>query len=84
MNRGAGGGIAADHCAKIFGEFYQVPDLPREREHGLGLGLAIVQRLVALLGGQVRVRSVLARGSVFSVSLPRAAVPVDQSTVAGT
>ena len=71
-----GTGIAADHCANIFGEFYQVPDVPRQREHGLGLGLAIVQRLVALLGGRVWVRSTPAKGSVFSVSLPRAAAPV--------
>jgi two-component system, sensor histidine kinase len=64
-------GISSEESAKIFGEFYQVADVPRDREHGLGLGLAIVQRSVQLLGGQVHVRSVLGRGSVFSVMLPR-------------
>lgn len=69
-------GIATQESSKIFGEFYQVADVAREREHGMGLGLAIVQRLVLLLGGQVRVQSTLGKGSVFSVLLPRAdAVP---------
>ena len=65
-------GIATQESSKIFDEFYQVADVAREREHGMGLGLAIVQRLVLLLGGQVRVQSTLGRGSVFSVFLPRA------------
>lgn len=65
-------GIATQESNKIFGEFYQVADVEREREHGMGLGLAIVQRLVLLLGGQVRVQSTPGRGSVFSVFLKRA------------
>jgi len=68
-------GIADDERARIFGEFYQVPDVAREREHGLGLGLAIVSRSVPLLGGEIRVRSTPGKGSVFSVTLPRAAAP---------
>ncbi len=65
-------GITSQESTKIFGEFYQVADVPRDRERGLGLGLTIVQRSVQLLGGQVRVQSVLGKGSVFSVMLPRA------------
>ena len=65
-------GIAPEESSKIFDEFYQVAEVAREREHGMGLGLAIVQRLTLLLGGQVRVRSTLGKGSVFSVLLPRA------------
>ncbi|MEP7157033.1 MAG: hybrid sensor histidine kinase/response regulator, partial [Betaproteobacteria bacterium] len=67
-------GIAEDQRAKIFEEFYQVGNIAREQggEHGLGLGLAIVQRSVQLLGGTVHLVSVAGKGSKFSVVLPRA------------
>jgi two-component system, sensor histidine kinase len=68
-------GIADEERARIFGEFYQVPNVAREREHGLGLGLAIVSRSVQLLGGQIKVCSKPGKGSLFSVVLPRAAAP---------
>jgi signal transduction histidine kinase/ActR/RegA family two-component response regulator len=70
-------GIAEDQRAKIFEEFYQVGNVARDREHGLGLGLAIVQRSVSLLGGSIGVKSIPGRGSCFSVTVPRAA-PVIQ------
>ncbi len=72
-------GIAEDQRAKIFEEFYQVGNVARDREHGLGLGLSIVQRSVALLGGTVQVTSAPGRGSKFSVTLPRAAVAASAS-----
>lgn len=71
-------GIADEERARIFGEFYQVPNVAREREHGLGLGLAIVSRSVSLLGGRIRVCSTPGKGSVFSVTLPRAAAPAPE------
>lgn len=73
-------GIADEERARIFGEFYQVPNVARDREHGLGLGLAIVSRSVQLLGGQINVRSTLGKGSVFTVTLPRAAEPEAPAT----
>lgn len=80
-----GFGIPAHESVKIFGEFYQVVDVARDREHGLGLGLAIVQRSMQLLGGQVRVQSVLGKGSVFSVMLPRAdALPQPEEAAPGS
>ncbi|WP_254699694.1 ATP-binding response regulator [Trinickia violacea] len=63
-------GIAADQHSMIFREFYQVGNAARDREQGLGLGLAIVQRTAVLIGANVRVRSRLGRGSLFSVRLP--------------
>ncbi len=69
-------GIAEDQRSRIFEEFYQVGNVARDREHGLGLGLAIVRRSVALLGGTIEVASVPGRGSRFSVTLPRAAAPL--------
>ena len=75
-------GIAEPERAKVFGEFYQVQNMVRDGEYGLGLGLAIVQRAVDLLGGTVRLRSVPGRGSVFSVTLPRAAAPAQAPAAA--
>jgi signal transduction histidine kinase/CheY-like chemotaxis protein len=68
-------GIPESQRSKIFEDFYQVGNVARDREHGLGLGLAIVQRSVKLLGGQMKVASTPGRGSVFSVLLPRMAPP---------
>ena len=63
-------GIAADRLSDIFQEFYQVGNIERDRSQGLGLGLAIVQRLSSLLGHPIKVHSVPGRGSVFRVDVP--------------
>lgn len=62
-------GIGSDHLSSIFREFYQIGNAARDREQGLGLGLAIVQRTAALLGASIQVRSAPGRGSLFSVRL---------------
>ena len=64
-------GIADDQRERIFEEFYQVGRPARDGEHGLGLGLAIVQRSLALIDGSITVRSVPGKGSCFGVLLPR-------------
>ena len=76
----SGSGIPTDQLEAIFDEFHQVQNAARERQRGLGLGLAIVRRLSDLLGHKVRVRSVLGRGSVFEVILRRVAVPAARSS----
>ena len=63
-------GIPEDRLDDIFQEFYQVGNIERDRSQGLGLGLAIVQRLSNLLDYPVQVQSVLGRGSVFRVDVP--------------
>ncbi len=63
-------GIAAEQSQLIFSEFYQIGNAARRREHGLGLGLAIVKRTADLLKLRIGLRSVLGKGSVFSVWLP--------------
>lgn len=62
-------GITDGQLPNIFREFYQVGNAARDREQGLGLGLAIVQRTATLLGASLLVRSTPGRGSLFSVSL---------------
>lgn len=74
-------GIAADQLDKIFEEFYQVGNSARDNEMGLGLGLAIVRRSARMLEVPVDVKSNLGRGSLFSITLPRAvatAVPLEE------
>ncbi|MEO6152316.1 MAG: response regulator [Croceibacterium sp.] len=69
-------GIAEDELHAIFDEFHQIDNAARERSKGLGLGLSIVQRLGALLGHEIGVRSKLSKGSVFSIEVPLAAEAV--------
>ena len=61
-------GISEDQLPRIFEEHHRVAD-HRERG-GLGLGLAIVQRLGELLGHSVQVRSEVGKGSMFHVEIP--------------
>ena len=66
-------GIAPEHHARIFEEFYQVREARSDRVNaGMGLGLAIVRRLAALLEHRIEVASRVGRGSRFSVVAPRA------------
>jgi signal transduction histidine kinase len=65
-------GIARVDQARIFDEFVQVGNPERDRSKGLGLGLAIAQRLAAILSSQIEIASVEGRGSRFSFALPRA------------
>ena len=68
----SGAGIAADDLSKIFEELYRGANA-RSTE-GSGLGLAMVNRIVLLHGGQLDVRSRQdgPRGTVFTVRLPEA------------
>jgi len=50
-------GIAPDQLDRIFDEFYQVGNTARERNKGIGLGLAIVRRTADVLAEQIKVRS---------------------------
>jgi signal transduction histidine kinase len=66
-------GIPASSLPRIFDEFYQVASprpLQAHQRKGLGLGLAIVARLGALIDAPVSVRSRVGRGTVFSFEVP--------------
>lgn len=63
-------GIPEDALHTIFEEFVQLNNPERDREKGLGLGLAIVARTVNLLGLRISVDSRMAHGSVFSLTVP--------------
>jgi signal transduction histidine kinase/CheY-like chemotaxis protein len=87
-----GSGIAPEHQQEIFKEFHQLGNSERDRRKGLGLGLAIVQRLVLAMQARVEVRSSPGRGSVFRLWLPAwagaledepGAAPAAQDAMAG-
>ena len=63
-------GIPAEQLRAVFEEFHQIDNAARERNRGLGLGLAIVQRISDLLGHAIDVRSWPGRGSVFALEVP--------------
>ena len=69
--RDNGPGIPLEDQTTIFQEFVQLSNPQRDRSLGLGLGLAIVERLVRLLGHQVEVRSLPGRGATFGLRIPR-------------
>ncbi|MGB0749080.1 MAG: ATP-binding protein [Magnetospiraceae bacterium] len=66
-----GPGIPDEALERIFQEFTQLDDPDRDRSEGIGLGLTIARRLADLMGLRLSCRSILGRGSVFSVSLPK-------------
>ncbi|WP_409284756.1 NahK/ErcS family hybrid sensor histidine kinase/response regulator [Pseudomonas protegens] len=67
-----GRGIAADRLESIFLEFNQL-DVGRAADRkGVGLGLAIVERIAKILGYRVQVQSRPGRGSRFSIQVPLA------------
>jgi two-component system, OmpR family, phosphate regulon sensor histidine kinase PhoR len=64
-------GIGQDHLPRLFERFYRV-DKARSRDlGGTGLGLAIVKHIAQVHKGSVRADSVLGKGSVFSIHLPK-------------
>jgi CheY-like chemotaxis protein len=70
--RDNGIGIPPEEQKNIFHEFVQLANKERDRSMGLGLGLAIVERLSRLMDHPISLRSASGRGSVFTVVVPLA------------
>jgi PAS domain S-box-containing protein len=67
----SGVGIAPEALGKVFEMFAQVPSSAGKPQGGLGIGLSLVQSLVALHGGSVSASSAgTGQGSTFTVRLP--------------
>jgi PAS domain S-box-containing protein len=63
-------GVPEDKRAEIFLEFRRLRSPQMDAEEGLGLGLAIADRLSRLLNHRINLQSRVGRGSVFSVDVP--------------
>jgi signal transduction histidine kinase len=59
-----GSGIAPDDIGKIFQPYFTTKDV------GIGLGLAITERIIREHGGGIAVESTVGSGTIFTVSLP--------------
>lgn len=65
--RDTGCGMGEETAAHVFSRFYQ-GDTSHSTE-GNGLGLALVKKVVALIGGEIRLKSRINEGSIFTVKL---------------
>jgi PAS domain S-box-containing protein len=80
--RDTGPGIAHDLLPRVFDLFTQAERTLDRAQGGLGIGLAVVQRVMELHGGRVEVASVLGQGSEFVVRLSLAASPAPEQPAA--
>ncbi|QXI56131.1 PAS-domain containing protein [Pseudomonas alvandae] len=69
----AGIGIAQDRLEEIFQEFKRGDVQRPDQDRGLGLGLAIVEKIAGILGHRIQVRSWPGKGSVFAIEVPLSA-----------
>jgi PAS domain S-box-containing protein len=68
--RDSGIGIPEAELPRLFERFHRVESAQGRTHEGSGIGLALVQDLVKLHGGHIRVESAIGQGSVFRVSIP--------------
>lgn len=64
-------GIPEEQRSKVFARFHRVEGVRGRTHEGTGIGLALVQELVRLHGGSIRVESTVGKGSTFVVSIPK-------------
>ncbi|MDQ1350791.1 MAG: hypothetical protein QG657_1093, partial [Acidobacteriota bacterium] len=76
--RDEGPGLTDEDKKRLFGKFQRLSAKPTGGETSTGLGLSIIQGLVSLHGGEIRVESEPGKGCVFSIDLP---VSREQGTV---
>ena len=66
-----GVGIPAEDIPHLFERFYRVEKARSSDKGGTGLGLAIAREFAAAHGGDIRVSSIVGKGTTFTVTLPK-------------
>jgi PAS domain S-box-containing protein len=82
--RDTGVGIPVQELPRLFDRFHRIENTRSRTHEGSGIGLALVQELVKLHGGSVRVESVVGKGSTFIVSLPLGSAHLPADRIGGT
>ena len=80
--RDTGVGIAPEELPRLFERFHRVAGARARTQEGSGIGLALVQELVRLHGGDIRAESRPGRGSAFTVRIPLGAAHLPPAQVA--
>jgi signal transduction histidine kinase len=75
-----GCGLSTEDRARVFQPFYRSLQARRQDPAGVGLGLAVAQRIAAVFGGAIRLHSEPGVGSRFEVALPEAAAEAVNGT----
>jgi DNA-binding NtrC family response regulator/signal transduction histidine kinase len=79
-----GVGIPEEHRERVFERFHRIEGTQARTYEGTGIGLAFVQELVRLHGGDVRVDSTLGQGSTFTVRIPRGTAHLPMERIQAT
>ena len=79
-----GMGIAQADQPKVFDDYFQVQNTARRAQDGLGLGLGVVRRLVALTGTRIALRSRLSKGSCFGIAFEAGVAQAPQPVYAAS
>ncbi|CAO3457433.1 FOG: PAS/PAC domain [Azospirillum argentinense] len=79
--RDSGTGILESELPRLFERFHRVEGARGRSHEGTGIGLALVQELVKLHGGTIRVESEMGRGSAFIIVLPFGTAHLPQERV---
>ena len=84
--RDTGVGIPGEHLVHVFERFHRIESSHARTHEGTGIGLALVEELVKLHGGSVRVESTVGAGSTFTVTIPsgKEHLPVERIRAAQT
>lgn len=74
-------GISEENIKRLFDRFVQLEDARTKRFEGAGLGLYISKQLVNLMGGEIKVESILNIGSTFKFTIPFHQVAIPEQSI---